>query len=57
MGKVSLLLQKKPVNEEEISEAFARERRKVNGGHQASVPFSWNNAPFKVGQTGVLSKF
>ena len=23
------------MNEEEISEAFARERREVNGGHQA----------------------
>ena len=26
---------KKPRNEEEISEAFARERREVNGGHQS----------------------
>ena len=27
-----------PVNEEEISEAFARERTKVNGGHQVLNP-------------------
>ena len=31
--KRAFLLQKEPVNEEEISEPFARERRKVNGGH------------------------
>ena len=32
MDKTSLLAAEKIVNEEDVSEPFARERRKVNGG-------------------------
>ena len=40
MDKRAFLLRRKPVNEEEVSEPFAREQRKVNGGHE--VPEGMN---------------
>ena len=42
--KRAFLLQKKHVNEEEISEAFVRERRKVNGGRPGLKMFAPNPA-------------
>ena len=38
MDKTSLLAAEKKENEEEISEPFARERGKLNGGHYPKDP-------------------